>query len=84
MSGIIRGPSLGYWDCSSELPEFHRHQSTGKRPRPGVRTGTNATPSKHGWQVIGVDFARRAISTAKQKSPPGGVDVDLRVGDVPT
>ena len=74
------------WDTGiapPELLEFIANHPPGSALDLGCGTGTNAIAlAKHGWQVIGVDFARRAISTAKQKARRAGVDVDLRVGDV--
>ena len=49
----------------------------------GCGTGTNAiTLAKAGWQVIGVDFASRAIRMAKNKAQDSGVKADFRVDDV--
>ncbi len=49
----------------------------------GCGTATNViTLAQHGWQVTGVDFARKAIGMAWRKVRRAGVEVDLRVGDV--
>ena len=49
----------------------------------GGGTATNViTRAQHGWQVTGVDFARKAIGMARRKARRAGVEVDLRVGDV--
>jgi cyclopropane fatty-acyl-phospholipid synthase-like methyltransferase len=38
--------------------------------------------AKAGWEVTGVDFARRAIQVARRKVSQADVKADLRVGDV--
>jgi cyclopropane fatty-acyl-phospholipid synthase-like methyltransferase len=74
------------WDTGispPELLEFISSHPPGKALDLGCGTGTNAvTLAKAGWQVTGVDFARRAIQVARRKIRQAGVNVDLRVGDV--
>jgi SAM-dependent methyltransferase len=49
----------------------------------GCGTGTNVlTLARHAWQVTGVDFARRAIAIARQKTHQAGLPVDFYLGDV--
>ena len=36
---------------------------------------------KTGWQVVGIDFAPRAIQIAKRKIKNANIQADLRVGD---
>ena len=74
------------WDTGispPELLEFITSHSPGRALDLGCGTGTNViTLAKAGWQVIGVDFARRAIQVARRKIRQAGVTADLRVGDV--
>jgi SAM-dependent methyltransferase len=49
----------------------------------GCGTGTSSIAlAKAGWQVTGVDFARRAIRMARRKARRAGVEVDFHVEDV--
>lgn len=74
------------WDTGVSPPElidFIARHPPGKALDLGCGTGTNAiTLAKSGWQVTGVDFARRAIQIARRKIRRAGVTADLRVGDV--
>lgn len=46
----------------------------------GCGTGTNALfLARHGWQVVGVDFAAPAIRAARRKQKAAAVDVAQRV-----
>ncbi len=74
------------WDSGTSPPEliaFIEEHPPGRAIDLGCGTGTNAiTLAQHGWQVIGVDFAPRAIRIARAKAQRAGVAVDFRVGDV--
>ena len=74
------------WDTGISPPELldyiHDHPP-GRALDLGCGTGTNViTLAQHGWDVIGIDYVRRAIKTAQRKSRRAGVNIDLRVGDV--
>jgi 2-polyprenyl-3-methyl-5-hydroxy-6-metoxy-1,4-benzoquinol methylase len=63
--------------------DFIRRHPPGKALDLGCGTGTNAiTLAQHGWYVTGIDFAGRAIQTARQKAKEAGLTLDLRVGNV--
>lgn len=74
------------WDTGvspQELLSFIATHTSGRALDLGCGTGTNViTLAKSGWQVTGVDFARRAIRIAKRKVQQNGVDVDLHLDDV--
>ncbi len=74
------------WDTGISPPEliaFINTHPPGRALDLGCGTGTNAiTLAQHGWQVIGVDFAWRAIQIARHKACAAGVAVDFRLGDV--
>ena len=74
------------WDTGispQELTSFIAAHQPGKALDLGCGTGTNViTLAKSGWHVTGVDFAPRAIRTAKQKAQRLGLDVELLVEDV--
>jgi cyclopropane fatty-acyl-phospholipid synthase-like methyltransferase len=74
------------WDSGispQELLEFISAHPPGKALDLGCGTGTNViTLAKHGWEVIGMDFAWRAIQIAKKKAQQNGAKVDLRFEDV--
>ncbi len=74
------------WDTGISPPEllsFIAEHKLGRALELGCGTGTNAiTLAKAGWQVIGVDFATRAIRIAKKKARDSRVKADFRVGDV--
>jgi cyclopropane fatty-acyl-phospholipid synthase-like methyltransferase len=74
------------WDTGTspqELLDFIGTHAPGRALDLGCGTGTNViTLAKHGWDVTGVDFARRAIQIAKKKTQQNGVDADLRLEDV--
>ena len=82
-SGIFQTPP---WDTGISPPELINYlesHTPGLALDLGCGTGTNViTMAEYGWQVTGVDFARRAISKARDKAIHAGVDVDLRVDDV--
>ncbi|MGH7903325.1 MAG: class I SAM-dependent methyltransferase [Candidatus Dormibacteraceae bacterium] len=49
----------------------------------GCGTGTNCVYlAGHGWQVVGVDLARRAVGLARAKAARAGVPVQVIQGDV--
>jgi len=74
------------WDTGSSPQELITFITTHVSARAldlGCGTGTNViTLAKHGWDVTGVDFSRRAIQIAKKKAQENDVHVDLRVEDV--
>lgn len=74
------------WDTGispPELLEFLDSHPPGRALDLGCGTGTNViTLAQHGWKVTGVDFAWKAIGTARRKAQRANADVDLRVGDV--
>lgn len=74
------------WDTGISPPElisFIESQPPGRALDLGCGTGTNViTLAKHGWEVIGVDFAASAIHIARRKAQQACVQVDLRVADV--
>ena len=73
------------WDTGISPPElfdFISKHPAGRAIDIGCGTGTNViTLAEHGWSVIGIDFARRAIEIAKRKAQRAKVQADLRVGD---
>ncbi len=74
------------WDTGVSPPElldFIADHVPGRALDLGCGTGTNViTLAKHGWDVTGIDFAKRAISLAKKKAKFYGVNVDLHLEDV--
>lgn len=74
------------WDTGISPPELLEIIAThppGRALDLGCGTGTNViTLTQHGWQVTGIDFARKAIALGKQKLRQAGISADLRVGDV--
>jgi SAM-dependent methyltransferase len=79
------------WDTGispPELVEFIETHPPGSASVPnaldlGCGTGTNViTLARCGWQVTGVDFARRAVQIARRKARQAGVSADFRVDDV--
>jgi SAM-dependent methyltransferase len=79
-------PGRPPWDSGISPPELmafiHNHRP-GKALDLGCGTGTNAvTLAQHGWRVTGIDFAGRAIRSARWKARKAGLQIDLRVGDV--
>jgi cyclopropane fatty-acyl-phospholipid synthase-like methyltransferase len=74
------------WDTGvspPELMDYIKSHPVGKALDLGCGTGTNViTLAKSGWQVVGVDFVRRAINLAKKNAKQYDVQVDLRVEDV--
>ncbi|MGE5224131.1 MAG: class I SAM-dependent methyltransferase [Omnitrophica WOR_2 bacterium] len=74
------------WDTNispPELMEFIHTHSPGRALDCGCGTGTNViTLAKNGWQVTGIDFAWKAIHTARWKARQAGLAIDLHVDDV--
>jgi 2-polyprenyl-3-methyl-5-hydroxy-6-metoxy-1,4-benzoquinol methylase len=74
------------WDTGispPELLEFINTHDTGRALDLGCGTGTNViTLAKSGWEVVGIDFVRRAINLAKKNAKQFEVEVDFRVEDV--
>ena len=74
------------WDTGISPPEliqFMAGHPPGRALDLGCGTGTNAIElAKRGWQVTGIDFARRAIRIAHSKAKMAGVQIDFRVADV--
>jgi len=73
------------WDTGispPELLEFIKTHSAGRAIDIGCGTGTNViTLARAGWQMIGIDFAPRAIILAKQKLKEARVRADVQVND---
>jgi len=74
------------WDSEitpPELLEFLQAHPPGKVLDLGCGTGTNlVTLAKEGWQVMGVDFAWRAVTKARQRLKQAGLVGEVLVGDV--
>jgi SAM-dependent methyltransferase len=74
------------WDTQitpPEVMEFIADTSPGKALDLGCGTGTNAiTLARHGWQVTGVDFAPKAIRTARRKAAAAGMEISFHAADV--
>jgi SAM-dependent methyltransferase len=77
------------WDTGITPPEVveaiegPNGLSPGRALDLGCGTGTNSLYlARHGWQVVGVDFAARAIRIARRKARQAGVTADFYVADV--
>jgi SAM-dependent methyltransferase len=74
------------WDTGISPPElldFIANHNPGRALDLGCGTGTNViTLAKAGWDVIGVDFVRRAINLARKNAQQYGVEADFLVEDV--
>jgi len=74
------------WDTGispPELMEFIRLNSPGRALDLGCGTGTNViTLAENNWEVIGIDFAIRAINEARRKSKGKGLKAEFHIGDV--
>jgi len=63
--------------------EFIETVLPGKALDIGCGTGTNAiTLANHGWEVTGVDFAAKAIRTARRKTAAADLKIDFYAADV--
>jgi cyclopropane fatty-acyl-phospholipid synthase-like methyltransferase len=73
------------WDTGispPELFEFIENHLPGRAIDIGCGTGTNViTLAQAGWQVVGIDFAPRAIRLARRKIKAAGVQAELQVND---
>lgn len=73
------------WDSGISPPElfdFIANHPAGRAIDIGCGTGTNViTLARHGWHVIGIDFAPRAVHIAKRKAHNANVNADLLVRD---
>ena len=74
------------WDTGTVPPEvgtYIQSHPAGAALDLGCGTGTSSIAlAQAGWQVTGVDFARRAIRIARHQAALAGVSVDWRVQDV--
>jgi 2-polyprenyl-3-methyl-5-hydroxy-6-metoxy-1,4-benzoquinol methylase len=74
------------WDTDVTPPEVMdviANTPPGKALDLGCGTGTNAiTLARHGWQVTGVDFAPKAIRTARRKAAAAGLEISFHAADV--
>ena len=74
------------WDTQitpPEVVEFIADTPPGKALDLGCGSGTNAiTLARHGWQVTGVDFAPKAIRTARRKAAAAGLEISFHAADV--
>ena len=74
------------WDTQvspPELIEFIETHPPGRALDLGCGTGTNViTLAQSGWQVVGVDFVKRAIQSARRKADQVGVSAEFVVSDV--
>lgn len=78
-------PGRPPWDTGispPELVQFIRQNPPGRALDLGCGTGTNAiTLARNGWQVTGIDFARKAILAARRKARVAELEIDFRIGD---
>jgi SAM-dependent methyltransferase len=66
-----------------EVEEFIRDHPPGRALDLGCGTGTSSIGlAQAGWDVIGVDFAPRAIRMAKRKTQRTNLKVEFLVGEV--
>ena len=74
------------WDTGitpPELVQFMEAHPPGRALDLGCGTGTNCIElARRGWQVTGVDFARRALQTARKKAETAGVNIQFHYADV--
>jgi cyclopropane fatty-acyl-phospholipid synthase-like methyltransferase len=74
------------WDTGISPPELMSYidlHPPGRALDLGCGTGTNSiTLAKHGWEVVGIDFAYRAIKIARKKARRDGVYAEFYVDDV--
>ena len=88
--GFIRWLSFNFWYFKNppwdsgitppELFDFIANHPAGRAIDIGCGTATNViTLAQNGWQVIGIDFAPRAIQIAKRKTQK--IKAELQVND---
>jgi len=66
-----------------ELERFVGSHPPGRALDLGCGTGTNVVYlARHGWTAVGVDFAGRAIASARRRARDAGVSCTFLVGDV--
>ncbi|MCI0477855.1 MAG: methyltransferase domain-containing protein [Anaerolineales bacterium] len=76
------------WDTNITPPELvqlieHEHFPRGRALELGCGTGTNALYlAQRGFQVVGIDFASRAINAAKRKAKAAHAQIEFRCADV--
>lgn len=74
------------WDTNITPPEVQKYldrAAPGRALDLGCGTGTNAVAmAKYGWQVVGIDFAPKAIRGARRKALQENLAIDFRVADV--
>lgn len=74
------------WDTGISPPEllaFIENHPPGRALDLGCGTGTNAlTLAHHGWQVIGIDFAWKAVWSARMKASQQALPVKFFTDDV--
>jgi SAM-dependent methyltransferase len=79
-------PGRRRWDTGVSPPELERFVGShppGRALDVGCGTGTNVVYlARHGWSVVGVDFAGRAIAKARRRARDAGVSATFMVGDV--
>jgi methylase of polypeptide subunit release factors len=73
------------WDTGVSPPElldFIQNHKPGRAIDIGCGTGTNViTLANAGWEVLGVDFAPRAVKLARQKAEQAGVQAQFLIRD---
>ncbi|MBI4670381.1 MAG: methyltransferase domain-containing protein [Chloroflexi bacterium] len=76
------------WDTNITPPELvqlieHEHFPRGRVLELGCGTGTNALYlAQRGFQVVGIDFASRAIDAARRKAKAAHAQIEFRRADV--
>jgi len=74
------------WDTNitpPELIDFIEENPPGRALDLGCGTGTNViTLAQHGWEATGVDFAAKAIRTARRKAKAANIEAQFLTQDV--
>jgi cyclopropane fatty-acyl-phospholipid synthase-like methyltransferase len=75
------------WDSGITPPEvvafFEKNSMHGRALDVGCGTGTNSIfLAQHGLHVVGVDYASKAIATARDKAQRTNLAIDFHVADV--
>jgi cyclopropane fatty-acyl-phospholipid synthase-like methyltransferase len=79
----LRNPPWDTQVSPPELLEFIENNSPGRALDLGCGTGTNVIQlAQHGWQVVGVDFVKKAVRMAERKAELSGVEAEFIVDDV--